>query len=250
MDVFAMIILNLNYAVVLLMNVDQSEINKFSALAHQWWCEEGEFRTLHQVNPLRLEFIQQHAGNLMQLNIADIGCGGGILAEGLAHHGAIVTGLDLAEASLKVAKLHLLESNLSIRYLKLPVEQLAKEEPRSFDLVTCMEMLEHVPDPGSIIKACAELCKADGWVFFSTLNRNLKSFALSIFMAEYVMNLIPKGTHDYSKYIKPIELINSAQAHGLTVKGIKGVHYNPLTKQLSLGGDADVNYIAAFKKES
>ena len=232
------------------MNVDQAEINKFSALAHQWWCEDGEFRTLHQVNPLRVQFIEECAGNLHELNIADIGCGGGILAEALAKKGATVTGLDLAEASLNVAKLHLLESNLSIRYLKEPVESLAQNEPLSFDIVTCMEMLEHVPDPESIIQSCAQLCKPGGWVFFSTLNRNLKSFALSIVMAEYVTGLIPKGTHEYSKYIKPLELINAARNHGLQVTKIKGVHYNPLTKNLSLGGNADVNYIAAFTKES
>lgn len=232
------------------MNVDQSEINKFSALAHQWWCEDGEFHTLHQVNPLRLAFIQQFAGKLSGLNIADIGCGGGILTEALAKQNATVTGLDMADASLNVAKLHLLESNLSIRYLKQPVEQLACEEPLSFDVVTCMEMLEHVPDPNSIIESCAKLCKENGWVFFSTLNRNLKSFVLSIVMAEYVMNMIPRGTHEYSKYIKPFELINSAHRHGLKIKKITGVHYNPLTRHLSLGGNADVNYIAAFKKET
>ncbi|WP_440616643.1 bifunctional 2-polyprenyl-6-hydroxyphenol methylase/3-demethylubiquinol 3-O-methyltransferase UbiG [Cysteiniphilum sp. 6C5] len=232
-----------------MMNVDQAEINKFSALAHQWWCEDGEFRTLHQVNPLRVQFIEECAGDLAQLNIADIGCGGGILSEALAKKNAVVTGLDLAEASLSVAKLHLLESNLSIRYLKDSVENLAQNEPQSFDIVTCMEMLEHVPDPESVIRSCAELCKAGGWVFFSTLNRNLKSFALSIVMAEYVMGLIPKGTHEYSKYIKPLELINTARKYGLQVTKINGVHYNPLTKNLSLGGNADVNYIAAFTKE-
>lgn len=232
------------------MNVDQAEINKFSALAHQWWCEDGEFRTLHQINPLRMQFIEECASDLAQLNIADIGCGGGILTEALAKKNATVTGLDLAEASLSVAKLHLLESNLSIRYLKDSVENSAQDEPQSFDIVTCMEMLEHVPDPESVIRSCAELCKPGGWVFFSTLNRNLKSFALSIVMAEYVMGLIPKGTHEYNKYIKPLELINAASKYGLKVTKIKGVHYNPLTKNLSLGGNADVNYIAAFTKES
>lgn len=232
------------------MNVDQAEINKFSVLAHQWWCEDGEFRTLHQVNPLRVEFIEECGGELYALDIADIGCGGGILAEALAKKGAVVTGLDLSEESLSVAKLHLLESNLSIRYLKKTVESFAQNEPQSFDIVTCMEMLEHVPYPESIIQSCAELCKSNGWVFFSTLNRNLKSFALSIIMAEYVMGLIPKGTHEYNKYIKPLELINTASSYGLKVIKIKGVHYNPLTKKLTMGENADVNYIAAFKKES
>ncbi|WP_116964413.1 bifunctional 2-polyprenyl-6-hydroxyphenol methylase/3-demethylubiquinol 3-O-methyltransferase UbiG [Fastidiosibacter lacustris] len=232
------------------MNVDQSEINKFSALAHQWWCEDGEFRTLHQVNPLRLQFIEQCVGKLNDLRVVDIGCGGGILTESLAYKGAYVTGLDLAEASLSIAKLHLLESGLDIRYLQQTVESLAQQETNNFDVVTCMEMLEHVPDPESIIASCARLVKNDGWLFFSTLNRNLKSYLLSIVMAEYVMNLIPKGTHEYAKYIKPMELIKAARKYGLQAIKIKGVHYNFLTKTLSLGGDADVNYIIAFKKQA
>lgn len=232
------------------MNFDQSEINKFSALAHRWWCEDGELRTLHQINPLRVNLIEEQAGKLSKLKIADIGCGGGILAEALTKKGASVTGLDLSDDLISVAELHLLESNLSIRYLKESVENFAQNEAEEFNIITCMEMLEHVPEPDSVIRSCAKLCKKDGLVFFSTLNRNIKSFILSIVMAEYIMGMIPKGTHKYNKYIKPLELINFASNHGLKVKKITGVQYNPLTKKMSLGGNADVNYIAVFRKES
>ena len=230
------------------MNVDQSEINKFSALAHQWWCEDGEFKTLHQVNPLRVEFINEYVGDLTGKHIVDVGCGGGILAEALAKKNAKVLGIDMAEASLKTAKLHLLESGLSVEYRCKTVEALASENAQQFDVVTCLEMLEHVPDPQSIIQACSSLVKQDGWVFISTLNRNLKSYFLSIVMAEHVLKMIPKGTHEYQKYIKPSELINEAGKCGLHPVKIKGIHYNPLTQKFSMGGNADVNYIVAFRK--
>ncbi|MBK2125494.1 bifunctional 2-polyprenyl-6-hydroxyphenol methylase/3-demethylubiquinol 3-O-methyltransferase UbiG [Fangia hongkongensis] len=230
------------------MNVDQKEINKFSALAHQWWCEDGEFRTLHQVNPLRVSFIEQRVKSLTGLQILDVGCGGGILSEALAKKGAKVTGIDMAKASLKVAKLHLLESDLEVDYRCITAEALADISPESFDVVSSMEMLEHVPEPKSVIKACSELVKEGGWVFFSTLNRNLKSYLLSVVMAEHVLKLIPKGTHEYEKFIKPSELIRSAKEYGLFPKIMKGIHYNPLTKTFSMGGNADVNYIIAFQK--
>ena len=229
------------------MNIDSAEINKFDALAHKWWCQEGEFKTLHQVNPLRIKFIQDCVGDLKGFKVLDIGCGGGILAEGLAHKGAKVTGIDMAKASIEVAKLHLLESQFEVNYQYATAEAFADKNPKRYDIVTCMEMLEHVPDPVSIIRAASQLVKDGGWVFFSTLNRNLKSYVLSIILAEHVFNLIPSGTHQYDRFIKPYELVSAAQACQLSPVAIKGIHYNPLTQKFSIGMNVDVNYIVALK---
>ncbi len=223
-------------------NADQHEVDKFSALAHRWWDPNSEFKPLHEINPLRLGFIDAMAG-LAGKEVLDVGCGGGILAESMAAKGARVTGIDLSEKALKVAELHLLESRLSVNYRAVPVEALAEEIPGHFDVVTCMEVLEHVPDPASQIKACARLLKADGHAFFATINRNPKSFLFAIVGAEYLLNLLPKGTHEYAKFIKPSELCADARAAGLNVEQIIGMSYNPLTKVYTLGRDTDVNYI-------
>ncbi|QKJ67975.1 bifunctional 2-polyprenyl-6-hydroxyphenol methylase/3-demethylubiquinol 3-O-methyltransferase UbiG [Deefgea piscis] len=230
-------------------NVDQAEIEKFSALAHKWWDKSSEFKPLHEINPLRIGFIEQYAG-IKGLSMLDVGCGGGILSEGLAERGATVTGIDLAEKSLKVAKLHLFESGLSVNYQNIPVEQLAAEQAESFDVVTCMEMLEHVPSPASIIEACARLVKPGGWVFFSTLNRNPKSYLLAVLGAEYVLNMLPRGTHEYKKFIKPSELARMTRAVGLNTVAITGMTYNPITDIYKLSDDTDVNYIVATQKNA
>ena len=228
-------------------NADQLELDKFSALAHKWWDPNSEFKPLHEINPLRLDYIDQHA-QLAGKTVLDVGCGGGILSEGMAGRDAHVTGIDLAEKSLKVARLHLLESGAQVDYQNIPVESLAAEHPASFDVVTCMEMLEHVPDPQSIVRACAELVKPGGWVFFSTLNRNPKSYLFAILGAEYVLNLLPRGTHDYAKFIKPSELSRYARGAGLEVNDLIGMTYNPLTKVYKLEHDTDVNYIIACRR--
>jgi 2-polyprenyl-6-hydroxyphenyl methylase/3-demethylubiquinone-9 3-methyltransferase len=228
-------------------NADQLELDKFSALAHKWWDPNSEFKPLHEINPLRLDYIDQHA-QLAGKTVLDVGCGGGILSEGMDGRGAHVTGIDLAEKSLKVARLHLLESGAQVGYQNIPVESLAAERPASFDVVTCMEMLEHVPDPQSIVRACAELVKPGGWVFFSTLNRNPKSYLFAILGAEYVLNLLPRGTHDYAKFIKPSELSRYARGAGLEVNDLIGMTYNPLTKVYKLEHDTDVNYIIACRR--
>jgi 2-polyprenyl-6-hydroxyphenyl methylase/3-demethylubiquinone-9 3-methyltransferase len=228
-------------------NVDDGEIAKFSALAHKWWDKTSEFKPLHEINPLRIGFIDQHSG-IKDLKILDVGCGGGILSEGLAERGAQVTGIDLAEKSLKVAKLHLFESGLSVDYRKIPVEELAAAEPESYDVVTCMEMLEHVPSPASIVEACARLVKPGGWVFFSTLNRNPKSYLLAVVGAEYVLNMLPRGTHDYDKFIKPSELARMTRTVGLDTVAVTGMTYNPLTQVYKLTDDTDVNYLVATRK--
>ena len=228
-------------------NADQLELDKFSALAHKWWDPNSEFKPLHEINPLRLDYIDQHA-QLAGKTVLDVGCGGGILSEGMDERGAHVTGIDLAEKSLKVARLHLLESGAQVDYQNIPVESLAAERPASFDVVTCMEMLEHVPDPQSIVRACAELVKPGGWVFFSTLNRNPKSYLFAILGAEYVLNLLPRGTHDYAKFIKPSELSRYARGAGLEVNDLIGMTYNPLTKVYKLEHDTDVNYIIACRR--
>ncbi|MEJ2794360.1 bifunctional 2-polyprenyl-6-hydroxyphenol methylase/3-demethylubiquinol 3-O-methyltransferase UbiG [Iodobacter sp. LRB] len=228
-------------------NVDPSEIAKFSALAHKWWDTESEFKPLHEINPLRIDFMQKHV-ELAGKKILDVGCGGGILAEGLARQGAQVTGIDLAEKSLKVAKLHLFESKLEIDYRCVPVEQLATDEPESYDIVTCMEMLEHVPSPASVVAACARLVKPGGWVFFSTLNRNAKSYLLAVVGAEYVLGMLPRGTHDYAKFIKPSELARMTRNAEIETVSLSGLSYNPLTKIYKLDDDAAVNYLIATRK--
>jgi len=228
-------------------NVDQSEIDKFSALAHRWWDPTSEFKPLHAINPLRLGWIQSIT-NLQGKRILDVGCGGGILAESLSKAGATVTGIDLSSKALKVAELHQLESGTSVRYLTISAEDLAKEESQSYDVVTCMEMLEHVPDPSSVVQACAKLCKPGGHIFFSTLNRNPKSYLFAIIGAEYILQLLPKGTHQYEKFIKPSELAQFTRAAGLEVIELKGMTYNPITQIYRLGSDTDVNYMMATRK--
>ncbi len=228
-------------------NADQLELDKFSALAHKWWDTNSEFKSLHEINPLRLGYIDDHA-HISGKTVLDVGCGGGILSESMANHGAQVTGIDLAEKSLKVAKLHLLETGAQVDYQCIAVETLAEQQPASFDVVTCMEMLEHVPDPASIIRACATLVKPGGWVFFSTLNRNPKSYLYAIVGAEYVLSLLPRGTHDYAKFIKPSELSRHARDAGLTINDIIGMTYNPITKVYKLEADTDVNYMIACQR--
>lgn len=229
-------------------NVHPNEINKFGSMAERWWDPQGEFKTLHDINPLRLEFIQRYA-HLAGKKIVDVGCGGGILTESLARHGADTLGIDLSEDLIDVADLHGLESGISVKYQTISAEKLALQQPQSFDHVTCMEMLEHVPNPGSIINACATLIKPGGMVFFSTLNRKPKAYLLAILAAEHILKMLPQGTHDYKTFIKPSELCQSARACGLELKGMVGIEYNPFTKNFSLSKDFDVNYIAAFKRE-
>ena len=228
-------------------NVDQSEIDKFSALAHRWWDPTSEFKPLHAINPLRLGWIESIT-SLAGKKVLDVGCGGGILAESLSKAGGIVTGIDLSNKALKVAELHQLESNTSVQYRSISAEDLAKEEPEQYDVVTCMEMLEHVPDPSSVVQACATLCKPGGRIFFSTLNRNPKSYLFAIIGAEYVLRLLPKGTHEYDKFIKPSELASFTRQAGLELLEIKGMTYNPLTQIYRLGSDTDVNYMIASRK--
>jgi 2-polyprenyl-6-hydroxyphenyl methylase / 3-demethylubiquinone-9 3-methyltransferase len=228
-------------------NVHQHEINKFGALAERWWDAAGEFKTLHAVNPLRLQFIRAHTP-LADSKIVDVGCGGGILSEALASAGADVLGIDLSEELLSVADLHGLESGAQVSYKKISAETLAAQQAGKFDAVTCMEMLEHVPDPRSVVQACSKLVKPGGTVFFSTLNRNLKAYLLAIVGAEYLLNMIPKGTHEYSTFIRPSELTRWARETGLELLAMEGISYNPLTRQFSLGPDLGVNYLAAFRR--
>ena len=223
-------------------NADQSELDKFSELAHRWWDPNSEFRPLHEINPLRLDHIDRLA-DINGKQVCDVGCGGGILAEAMAARGAIVTGIDLADKPLKVARLHLLESGQKVDYRKIAVEALADELPQHFDVVTCMEMLEHVPDPAATVAACARLLKPGGHAFFATLNRNLKSYLFAIIGAEYVLKLLPRGTHDYARFIKPSELSRFCREADLEPSGLIGMTYNPITRQYSLGRDTDVNYI-------
>jgi len=224
-------------------NVDPKELEKFSRLAHRWWDPNSEFKPLHEINPLRLQWIDEMAG-LLGKRALDVGCGGGILSEGMAARGAEVTGIDLSDKALKVAQLHLLESGSSrITYLHAAAEELAQERPSSFDVVTCMEVLEHVPDPASEVRACARLLKPGGHAFFATINRNPKSFLFAIIGAEYVLGLLPRGTHEYARLIRPSELSNWCRRAGLSVDAIIGMHYNPFTRVYSLGPDAGVNYI-------
>lgn len=228
-------------------NVDQDEVNKFASLASRWWDKNSEFKPLHDINPLRLNYIKEKLGGSLQgKKILDVGCGGGILAESLANEGANVTGIDMAEAGLEVAKLHLLESGLDIDYQKIPAEELAKTRKDEFDIVTCLEMLEHVPDPSSIIRACAELVKPGGDVFFSTINRNPKSYLFAIIGAEYILKLLPQGTHDWDKFILPSEMEEWARDAGLSLQAIIGMTYNPFTKKYKLESDVSVNYLTHY----
>ncbi|CAM5343148.1 bifunctional 2-polyprenyl-6-hydroxyphenol methylase/3-demethylubiquinol 3-O-methyltransferase UbiG [Eoetvoesiella caeni] len=231
-------------------NVDHAELDKFSALASRWWDPESEFKPLHAINPLRLNWILQHAGPLLGKRVLDVGCGGGILSESMAQAGADVTGIDLAERSLKIAKLHSLESGVKVDYRAVSAEQFATEQPGQFDVVTCMEMLEHVPDPGSIVQACSQLVKPGGHVFFSTLNRNPKSFLFAIVGAEYLLRLLPRGTHSYENFIKPSELAAAARRAGLSLTELAGMEYNPITDIYKLSRDTSVNYLVATRREA
>jgi 2-polyprenyl-6-hydroxyphenyl methylase/3-demethylubiquinone-9 3-methyltransferase len=225
-----------------MLNADPNEIDKFSALAHRWWDPESEFKPLHQINPLRLEWIDRLAA-IKGKTVLDIGCGGGILSESMAVLGATVTGIDLSDKALAVARLHLLDSGNAVSYQKISAEDLAQQCPASFDVVTCMEMLEHVPDPASTIAACAALVKPGGHVFFSTINRNAKAYVLAVIGAEYVLRMLPKGTHEYAKFIKPSELARWAKSVGLEPDELIGMTYNPFSKTYALGRDSDVNYL-------
>lgn len=228
-------------------NVDLSEIKKFEALASRWWDPNSEFAPLHEINPLRMSFISEKV-NLAGLRVVDIGCGGGILTEAMAHHGAEAIGIDLAEASLAVARLHGLESKLSIEYTNISAEQLAEQKPEQFDVVTCLEMLEHVPEPGAIVTACEKLVKPGGHVFFSTINRNPKAWLFAVIGAEYILNLLPRGTHEYARFIKPSELTAWCRSCNLQLDVMIGLTYNPLLKKYSLKNDIAVNYLAHFQK--
>jgi 2-polyprenyl-6-hydroxyphenyl methylase/3-demethylubiquinone-9 3-methyltransferase len=231
-------------------NVDPQELAKFSELAHRWWDEGSEFRPLHEMNPLRLEWIDSLAG-LSGKAVLDIGCGGGILAESMARRAAHVTGIDLADKPLGVARLHALETGVdNIDYLEVSAEALAAERPAAFDVVTCMEMLEHVPDPSLVVEAAATLVRPGGWVFFSTLNRNPKSFLFGIVGAEYVLQLLPRGTHEYARFIKPSELATWCRAAGLELHASRGMEYNPLTRRFRLSDDTSVNYVFACRKRA
>ncbi|HSD60252.1 MAG TPA: bifunctional 2-polyprenyl-6-hydroxyphenol methylase/3-demethylubiquinol 3-O-methyltransferase UbiG [Burkholderiales bacterium] len=224
-------------------NADPRELDKFSQAAHRWWDPNSEFRPLHEINPLRLAWIEQLAGGLAGKEVLDVGCGGGILAESMAAKGARVTGIDLAEKPLKVAKLHLLESGIKVDYRCIAVEELAAGPSGRYDVVTCMEMLEHVPSPASVVRACGELAKSGGIVVFATINRNPKSFLFAVVGAEYVLNLLPRGTHEYAKFIRPSELARMAREAGLAVGEFTGMTYNPFTKAYALSPDTDVNYM-------
>ena len=228
-------------------NVDPSEVEKFSQLAHRWWDPQSEFRPLHEINPLRLGWIDEHA-RLAGKSVLDVGCGGGILSEAMARAGARVTGIDLSEKALKVAQLHLLESRLPVEYLLASAEEYAAERPGQFDVVTCTELLEHVPDPSSTVAACARLCRPGGHVFFTTINRNPKSYLFAVIGAEYLLKLLPKGTHDYTRFIKPSELARWARAAGLETEELLGMTYNPFTKRFRLGPDSDVNYLLRCRR--
>ena len=229
------------------LNADELELQKFGDLAHKWWDKNSEFKPLHAINPLRLNWIDGLVG-LKGKRVLDVGCGGGILSESMYFKGAEVIGIDLGEKALNVAKLHQLESGAKVDYQYVSVEELATQQQASFDVVTCMEMLEHVPNPASVVQACAKLCKPGGTIFFSTLNRSPKSYLFAIIGAEYILRLLPKGTHEYTKFIKPSELVAFTREAGLELIGIKGMVYNPLTQVYSLGDDMGVNYMIAVRK--
>ncbi|MDO8414281.1 MAG: bifunctional 2-polyprenyl-6-hydroxyphenol methylase/3-demethylubiquinol 3-O-methyltransferase UbiG [Gallionellaceae bacterium] len=229
-------------------NVDQIELDKFSQMAHRWWDPSSEFKPLHEINPLRLNYINRTIP-LADKTVLDVGCGGGILAESMAACGARVTGIDLGEKALQVAKLHLLESGQQVDYRNIAVEDLARTQAGHYDVVTCMELLEHVPDPASVVQACAQLVKPGGYVFFSTLNRNLKSYMMAVIGAEYLLKMLPRGTHDYAKFIKPSELAQFCRNAGLQVADMSGMSYHPLTKTYSLSPNTDVNYLLACHRD-
>ncbi|WP_318453297.1 bifunctional 2-polyprenyl-6-hydroxyphenol methylase/3-demethylubiquinol 3-O-methyltransferase UbiG [Photobacterium leiognathi] len=231
------------------LNVDPAEISKFEDMASRWWDLEGEFKPLHQINPLRLNYVIDHANGLFGKKVLDVGCGGGILAESMAIEGAEVTGLDMGKEPLTVARLHALETGTKLNYIQSTAEEHAEEHQAYYDVITCMEMLEHVPDPASIIAACAKMVKPGGHVFFSTLNRNIKSYLFAIVGAEHVMRLVPKGTHDHNKFIRPSELMAMIDKTALEDRHIIGLHYNPLTNSYSLGTNVDVNYIVHTQKQ-
>jgi 2-polyprenyl-6-hydroxyphenyl methylase / 3-demethylubiquinone-9 3-methyltransferase len=230
-------------------NADPAELEKFGKLAHRWWDPEGEFRPLHEINPLRLDWIAQHAA-LEGSKVLDVGCGGGILAEAMARRGAQVTGIDLSDKALRVAQLHLLESRLEVQYENVSVEDYAAAHAGKFDVVTCMELLEHVPEPAAMVAACARLVRPGGQVFFSTINRNPKSYLFAVVGAEYVLKLLPKGTHDYLRFIKPSELSRWSRAAGLRADELIGMTYNPLTRRYRLGRDCDVNYLLRTTRDA
>lgn len=230
-------------------NANPSELAKFEDAASRWWDVQSEFKPLHDINPLRLDYIERRTGGLQGVEMLDVGCGGGVLAEGLATRGARVTGIDLGERSLEVARLHALESGVEVEYRHISVEDLAAEHPGRFDAVTCLEMLEHVPDPESVVRACARLVKPGGHVVFSTINRNPRAWLLAVVGAEYVLRLLPRGTHDYSLFIRPSELSRWARNAGLTLRHLEGLGYNPLTRRYSLTGDVSVNYLAHYQAQ-
>ncbi|MBK7135405.1 MAG: bifunctional 2-polyprenyl-6-hydroxyphenol methylase/3-demethylubiquinol 3-O-methyltransferase UbiG [Rhodocyclales bacterium] len=229
-------------------NADQAELDKFSELAHRWWDPESEFKPLHDINPLRLDWIDREVG-LVGKKVLDVGCGGGILAESMATRGALVTGIDLSDKALSVARLHLLESGQKVDYRKIAAEELAAGMPDAFDIVTCLEMLEHVPDPASTVRACARLVRPGGRVFFSTINRNPKAYLFAVVGAEYVLNLLPRGTHDYTRFIRPAELARYCRDAGLAGEEVIGMTYNPFSKTYALGADTDVNYLMRTRRD-
>ncbi|WP_199540323.1 bifunctional 2-polyprenyl-6-hydroxyphenol methylase/3-demethylubiquinol 3-O-methyltransferase UbiG [Paraburkholderia kururiensis] len=230
-------------------NADPHELQKFSDLAHRWWDPNAEFKPLHELNPVRLDWIDAHA-HLAGKRVLDIGCGGGILSESMAGLGANVKGIDLSHEALGVADLHSLESGVTVEYEEIPAESLAAREPASYDVVTCMEMLEHVPEPAAIVAACAALVKPGGWVFFSTLNRNVKSYLLAVVGAEYIARMLPRGTHDYARFIRPSELAGFVRAARLNTADIKGIVYHPISKHFALSDDTSVNYLLACRREA
>jgi 2-polyprenyl-6-hydroxyphenyl methylase/3-demethylubiquinone-9 3-methyltransferase len=230
------------------LNADPAELDKFSELAHRWWDPESEFRPLHEINPLRLDWIDRAVG-LVGKKVLDVGCGGGILAESMAARGAAVTGIDLSDKALGVARLHLLETGQQVDYRRSAAEEVAAERPAAYDVVTCMEMLEHVPDPASTVRACAQLARPGGTVFFSTLNRNPKSYLFAVIGAEYVLKLLPRGTHDYARFIRPAELARYCREAGLAVDEVIGMTYNPFSKTYALGRDTDVNYLMRCRRD-
>jgi 2-polyprenyl-6-hydroxyphenyl methylase / 3-demethylubiquinone-9 3-methyltransferase len=228
-------------------NVDHAEVEKFQSIASRWWDTESEFKTLHDINPLRINYIEQQCGGLEGKKVLDIGCGGGILSEAMAAKGAIVTGIDMAELSLDVARMHLMESGLKVDYQQITAEEFCALHTQQFDIVTCMELLEHVPQPSSIINAAAQALKPEGGMVLSTLNRNPKSYLLAIVGAEYIMKMLPKGTHDYNKFIKPSELARAVRDSGMEVQDVSGMSYHPITRQYSLSRDVDVNYLMSCR---